>query len=146
MEDRMLDIVVILAERFRRDRKLFSNPKSIRDELIERGYMPEDIDRAIQWASNSLEYPVGNSTRILSAYERSQFTSDGCGLLLKLRNLGLLNDEHLELIIARSILMDEGPIDAEGIRSMAMIFLFDLKNHESGFPIYLDSGGGDIEN
>ena len=142
----MLDIVVILAERFRRDRELFCSPEDIRGELIDGGYIPEDVDRAIQWASSRLEYPVGGSIRILSAYERSQLTTDGCGLLLKLRNLGLLTDEHLELIIARSVLLGEGPIDAEGIRSIAMVFLFDLRNQEDGFSIYLDSDGGDVEN
>ena len=73
-------------------------------------------------------------------------TTDGCGLLVRLRNLGLLTDEHIELIMARAMLLEELPVDAESVRNMATVLLFDLKNSRDGFSMYIDSETGDIEN
>jgi len=142
----MLDIVMLLAEKARNDPQYLANTKKAKDELLKEGYGPDEAEHGIRWTASKLKLPSSKSIRVLSPYERLQLTTDGCGLLLKLRNLGLLTDEHLELIIARSILLGEGPIDADGIRAMATVFLFDLKNQESGFSIYIDSDGGDIEN
>ena len=48
--------------------------------------------------------------------------------------------------MARALLLGEGPIDAESIKNMATVLLFDLEAGEPGFPFYIDSSGGDLEN
>ncbi|HDR91477.1 MAG TPA: DUF494 family protein, partial [candidate division Zixibacteria bacterium] len=101
---------------------------------------------AIKWTESNLRSSRKAPVRVLSSFERMHLTTDGYGILIKLRNLGLLTDEHLELIMARSILLGEGLIDADSIRSMATVFLFDLKGTESKFSIYLDTESGQIEN
>lgn len=137
---------MMLAGLSRRDEDPAIEGSRFKKELLDKGYSPEEIDHATSWAAERFKPNRGDSIRVLSPFERAQLTTDGCGLLLKLRNLGLLTDEHLELIIARAILLGESPIDAEGIRAMASVFLFDLKNQEQGFSLYIDSEASDVEN
>jgi len=146
MENRLLEIVEKLAEKRYREGLLPVDRAAIEGEFVDMGYSTEEFGKAMDWAENNLSSPPNKSVRILSAYEKMHLTTSGYGALTKLRNLGLLTDEHLELIIARSILVGEGPIDAEGIRSIATVFLFDLRSGGSGFSIYLDSEIGLIEN
>lgn len=142
MKNRLLDIVVLLAEKARNNAGFWADTQKYKEELVHAGYSPEDIERGFVWLDERFRHNSSNSLRILSSYERSQLTNDGCGQLLKLRNLGLLTDEHLEIIIARSVLLDEGPLDAECIRSFASALLFDLRGSDSEFSIYLDSNPG----
>lgn len=146
MENRLLDIIIEIAEIVRKRGGLPSDREELVDDFNKKGYSTEEIERAIQWTEGNLSENPSAPMRILSSSEKFHLTTDGYGTLLKLRNLGLLTDEHLELIIARSILLGEGPIDADGIRSMATVFLFDLRGSESKFSIYLDTETGQIEN
>jgi len=145
MKNRLLDIVVMLAEKARDSANFWDEKQRYKEELMRAGYSPEDIERGFVWFSERFKQTRSLPMRLLSSYERSHLTSDGCGQLLKLRNLGLLTDEHLEMIIARAIILEEGPIDAEDIRSFATAILFDMKG-ASEFPIYLDSTVGDKPN
>jgi uncharacterized protein Smg (DUF494 family) len=146
MENMLLDIVIYLAEKAQSDSAILVNPKNAREVLVKAGFPPEDVENAIGWAKERLAGKKINSIRILSPYERAQLTTDGCGLLIRLRNLGLLTDEHLELIIARSILLGEGRMNADDIRAFATAFLFDLRNQNNAFSIYIDSNTGDKAN
>ena len=119
---------------------------AIRNAMIEKGYPPDVVDRALEWAIKRLPKIVNGAIRVFSTYERNQMTTNGCGLLVRLRNLGLLTDEHIELIMARAMLLEELPVDAESVRNMATVLLFDLKNSRDGFSMYIDSETGDIEN
>lgn len=146
MENRILDIIVEIAEIAKKQGSLPRDRRILAGEFSDKGYSSDEIDRAIKWAEGNLKSHARAPMRILSSFEKIHLTTDGYGALLKLRNLGLLTDEHLELIMARSILLGEGPIDAEGIRAMASVFLFDIRGGESKFSIYLDTESGQIEN
>jgi len=146
MENRLLDIIVEIAEMAKTLGAMPSDKAKLTDDFTDKGYSSEEIDRAIRWAEGNLKSSPKAPVRILSGFERMHLTTDGFGILIKLRNLGLLTDDHLELIIARSVLLGEGPVDADSIRSMATVFLFDLKGTESKFSIYLDTESGLIEN
>ncbi len=142
----MLNIVVELVEKHYREGVSLGDGEAFHTELAGKGYTPEEIDRALSWIARKFKAPRSGSLRIFSPFEKSELTTDGHGVLLKLRNLGLLSDEHIELIMARSILLGEGPIDAEGIRSIATVLLFDLKEGSSGFSLYIDTGTDQIVN
>ena len=146
MENRLLEIIVKIAEIAKESGSMLPDKKQLARDFGDKGFSSEEIERAIEWAESNLKETSGAPVRILSSFEKMHLTTDGYGALLKLRNLGLLTDEHLELIIARSILLAEEPIDADGIRSMAAVFLFDLKGSESKFSIYLDTESNQVEN
>jgi uncharacterized protein Smg (DUF494 family) len=146
MKNRLLDAVIFLVESSMKNRTEPPDHHAIKSAMIEKGYPLDVVDRALEWAIKRLPEIGNGAIRVFSTYERAQMTTDGCGLLMRLRNLELLTDEHIELIMARAMLLEELPVDAESVRNMATVLLFDLKNSRDGFSMYIDSETGDIEN
>lgn len=137
MQNQILDIVIKLAEMVHKDSEILKS-EGVKRGLMDQNYSIEDIENAMGWVNEKLVTDPDRPFRILSDYERSLFTNRGHGFLIKLRNLGLLTDDHLELIIARSALMGDGPLDIDSIRAIAVLLLFDLNGHNEDFSIYLD--------
>ncbi|HHS50000.1 MAG TPA: DUF494 family protein [candidate division Zixibacteria bacterium] len=147
MNNRLLDALIIVAESARRSSDFVAESRQVEEELLDKGFSEDEIDKAIRWVADRLPKKKSKpSLRVLSNFERIYMTTEGSGLLMRLRNLGLLTDEHIELIIARALLLDELPIDEESVRNMAFVLLFDLKNHRDGFSMYIDSDDNQVEN
>ncbi|GEM_PF-2168534 len=149
MNNRLLDALMIVAESvYRAEAGTCFAPDETKKNLLEQGFSQDEAEKAVGWVSDRITtFRKGRKPlRVLSSFERVHLTTEGSGLLLKLRNLGLLTDEHIELIIARALLLDELPIDGESIRNMAFVLLFDLKNNRDGFSMYIDSDKSDVAN
>ncbi|MCK5833358.1 DUF494 family protein [bacterium] len=148
MNNRLLEVLILVAEALQQSNDAsLALSEQTRNELIEKGFTNDEVQNAIHWIGERLPLNKGKrAIRVLSNFERIHLTTKGSGLLLKLRNLNLLTDEHIELIIARALLLNELPIDAESVRNMAFVLLFDLKNHHDGFSMYVDSDKNDLEN
>ena len=106
MVSRLLDLVVLVAEMSQRNDKSF---KELDKELKHLGYSPAEIEQALFWVSSNFK-PLGGegaylydllASRVLSPWEAAALGSESHGYLLRLLNLGILDAEQFEKILAR---------------------------------------------
>jgi len=134
MRNRILEIVVFLMDYMRDNSEKSSGTDELSATLVDMGYSEHEINTAYDWfldqfSSNTEEYysafPVGSfSSRIFTEQERLQLSTDAQGFLLKLNNSGILNDEQLELILERTMLLTGEPISLEQIKIIVSSVIF----------------------
>jgi uncharacterized protein Smg (DUF494 family) len=134
MLSRLMDLVVLVAELTRESDK---SHKDLDQELMMRGYSPEEIERAVFWYSSrgeiaeeeKIELHSKNSIRVLSEWERLSLCNDCYGYLLRLLNLGIVSGEQFEKIIARAIPVGPEKIQLGDVKIIACSVIF---NREPG--------------
>lgn len=139
MEDKVLEIVVLLMSHIRENQGQLDNLEDISDSLKSQGFTDNEISSAYSWVLDQLQsdsqflsgvtHPSA-SFRILTNDERHLFTTEAVGYLLQLRYLGLLSNRQLELVIERAALVGPPPVDLEQIKIVLGTVLF----RESGHP------------
>jgi len=139
VEDRVLEIVVLLMTHIKETRGQLENLEDISDALKSQGFTENEISSAYSWVLDQLQTDSqliqnlsrsNHSFRILSDVERHHFLPEAFGYLLQLKHLGLLSDGQLELILERGLMMGPPPIDLDQIRMVIGTVLF----HETGRP------------
>lgn len=134
MRNRILEIVVFLMDYMRDNSDKSSGTDELSATLLDMGYSEHEINTAYDWfldqfSSNTEEYysafPIGSfSSRIFTEQERLQLNTDAQGFLLKLNNSGILNDEQLEIILERTMLLTGEPISLEQIKIVVSSVIF----------------------
>lgn len=139
MLTRLMDLVVLVAELSQ------SSDKSYRDldkELTTRGYTPEEIEQAMFWFSSRgdtpererIVMPTG-AVRVASELERMSLSRESYGYLLRLLNLGIVDLEQFERVIARAIPVGPEKIRLSDVKAIAcsVVFNRDLGEVEDEF-------------
>jgi len=129
MLSRLMDLVVLVAELTQDSDKSY---KDLDKELTTRGYSPEEIEQAVFLYSSRGELPDGekmwlrgkNSVRVLSDWERLSLCSDCYGYLLRLLNLGIVDGEQFEKIIARAIPVGQEKIQLNDVKAIVCSVIF----------------------
>lgn len=147
MLSRLMDLVVLVAEIAQ------DNDRSYRDldqELATRGYTQDEIDRAVVWYTTRgdvLEEEEviqhgKDSFRVLSTWERMSLNSECYGYLLRLLNLGIVDGDHFEKIIARAIPVGPEKVQLNDVKAIACSVLFtrDTGEFEDELIDFLDDG------
>lgn len=99
-----------------------------------RGFTIAEISTALSWIAERIEQSVteksnhavrsANAYRILNETERAMFTADSWGRLLHFREIGLLQGEHVEMLIERAIMMNIGSVDNSTLTMLIVSLLF----------------------
>jgi uncharacterized protein Smg (DUF494 family) len=129
MLSRLMDLVVLVAELTQDSDKSY---KDLDKELTTRGYSPEEIEQAVFLFSSRGELPDGeemwlpgkNSVRVLSDWERLSLCSECYGYLLRLLNLGIVDGEQFEKIIARAIPVGQEKIQLNDVKAIVCSVIF----------------------
>jgi len=131
MTSRLMDLVVLLAE-------LSQDPDRSRedldDELITRGYSPQEIDQAVGWILKKRETlerrerpeEGRRALRVLSEWERLSLGEEAHRFLLKLCNLGLIDQDQLEGILAQVAPYQPERVDLAELKAIASSVVFNL--------------------
>jgi uncharacterized protein Smg (DUF494 family) len=145
MLSRLMDLVVLVAELTKENDRSY---KDLDQELATRGYSPDEIERAVFWYSSrgdsleeeKIELHSKYSVRVLSEWERLSLCSECYGYLLRLLNLGIIDDEQFEKIIARAIPVGPEKIQLNDVKAIACSILFnrDPGDLEDDFIDFID--------
>jgi len=138
LRERVLAIVTILARYFLEERNLISESELV-EELLSVGFDEEEIDAAFNWMQGLS--PVSDSPvqqkpltsyaqRIFSSDERRLLSDEARGFLIRLRTLGILDDETQEEIIERAFQMEEEDLSLKEIKVMTALSLFARSNED----------------
>lgn len=124
MFERIIEIIVFVISELRQSKDLSEiNVK----ELESRGYTSSEISTAFSWLVDRVEFTEElfhnqsktnpNSFRILHDTEKDMFTQAALGELIQLHSLGILSNEHIEVLIERAALTGTVRIDSRGLKS-----------------------------
>ncbi len=138
MRERVLAIVTILARYFLNERNLISETELV-EELLSVGFDEEEIDAAFSWMQGLepvSDAPIQPKTltayaqRIFTAEERRLLSDEARSFMIRLRNLGILDDEAQEEIIERAFQLEEEDISLKEIKVMTALSLFARSNED----------------
>jgi len=134
VESKILEIVVYLIDHLRENEGQISDMDDVSSDLRSMGYTDNEISSAYSWVLERYgtgdklyysDFPEDHSSlRILSHAERYQFEADAYGFVLKLMNLGLIDDEQFEMILDRGSMLGSRPVTEEQVKLIASSFVF----------------------
>lgn len=138
LKERVLAIVSIIAHYIMEDGQLPANGDLI-EELLAIGFESEEIDAAFHWMENlSLHQPTDHLTHSLSIPSHRIFTSEEChalardarGFLMRVREMGIIDENILEEIIQKALHNDEDEVSLKDIKTLTALTLFSHSHHE----------------
>jgi uncharacterized protein Smg (DUF494 family) len=135
MVNRLMDLLVLVVELTRKSDKSF---RELDKELIHLGYSTEEIEQAVFWVSSqwprvergATKEAVRPSTRVLSPWETMGLSADAYSYLLRLQNLGILDEDQFERIMYRILPFRGEKLDLGDIKALAGAVVFDLGSEE----------------
>lgn len=134
MGDRILEIVFYLVQHVRSHNGSLARLEDISKSLRNLGFTDSEISSAYGWfleevQSRSERFLFSNDSgqmppRIFSEIEKQQFSIDAQGYLIQLYQMGLVNDEELEQVVERGLMMAPEYVDLEAVKMLASTVLF----------------------
>ncbi|MBD3169564.1 MAG: DUF494 family protein [candidate division Zixibacteria bacterium] len=132
--EKILEIVIYLVKRLEENGGRLDKINEMAEDLRSQGFTDNEINSAYMWVIDQYRQPgfivhrSGNLNktdfrRVLSEFERNFFTTEGYGALIQMRNLGLIDDTQLEMIIERAMLSGQNQLDADSVRTLAWSFM-----------------------
>lgn len=125
--ERILAIVHMIARLLVDEEDLWESEEEIVEGLLAEGFAPEEIDAAFSWMvslsqaqndelSDFLSVPL---QRVFAQEESRALSLEAQGFLMRLRGLGILDDELQEEIIGRALEMGEDGVSLEEMKAVA---------------------------
>jgi Smg protein len=139
LRERVLAIVSFIAQYFLDDRDMMTETDLV-EELLSVGFEAEEIDAAFSWmesqalsvpsnAETSLTAPA-TSTRVFTAEESRSLSQEAKGFLVRLRTLGILDDDTQEEVIDKAIQMAEEEVSLKEIKTITVLAMFANSQNE----------------
>jgi uncharacterized protein Smg (DUF494 family) len=139
MYERIVEIIVYVISELKHNKQISEIDI---DELQKRGYSRIEISTAFSWIVDRFElsdkfyvsegYINPNSFRILHDGEKDLFTKEALGNLLQLHSLGLLSNEHIEMLIERTVMTGMNQIDSQQLKIYVANIIFNAQTNN--FP------------
>jgi Smg protein len=131
LRDRVLAIVTLIAQLVMEEREPLSEEDLV-GKLLAVGFEAEEIDAAFSWmerlALQSADHSATTLTlptnRVFSAEEARILSSDARGFLLRLRAMGVLDDEIHEEIVERALQSGEDEVGLKDLKAIIALTLF----------------------
>jgi len=144
LRDRVLAIVNIIAQYVFEKRDLMSEGNIIQ-ELLDTGFDLEEINAAFHWIENlsvdNVQPGDGESetregaTRVFTPEERRALSLEAQGLLMKMRNMGMLSCDEMEEIIGQVMSVEEDGISFQELKAVVALTLFSRSLEQYGREI-----------
>jgi len=138
LKERVLAIVSIIAHYIMEDGQLPANGDLV-EELLAVGFEAEEIDAAFNWMENlSLDQNADPSAHPLTVPSQRIFTAEECqsiarearGFLLRVREMGIIDQNILEEIIQKALHTEEDEVSLKDIKTLTALTLFSHSHHE----------------
>lgn len=139
MYERIVEIIVFVVSELKQNKPINEIDVS---ELEKKGYTSTEISTAFSWIADRLElaekfvkpeaYINKESFRVLHDGEKDLFTTEALGEMLQLYSLGLLSNEHIELLIEHTLSYGYNQIDSYHLKMFVANIMFNSQT--SNFP------------
>ncbi|MBN2357736.1 DUF494 family protein [candidate division KSB1 bacterium] len=139
MKKDLLEIISSVIKEIRENSEEDVDLHFIVEMLIERGFSEEDISDAMVWLMHHEEtierYVKDRGTnlpravwRTLHETESEAISPEAFSYLFHLRELELLSDDDMELIIERAVSLKTPSLDVEEIQDLIALVILDFEN------------------
>lgn len=139
MYERIVDIIVFVVSELKHNKPINEIDVS---ELEKKGYTRTEISTAVSWIVDRFELPDKflkteeyinkDSFRVLHDGEKDLFTTEALGEMLQLYSLGLLSNEHIEMMIEQTLTYGYSQIDSYHLKMFVAGIMFNSQT--SNFP------------
>ena len=136
MQEKIVEILVYLISELRKNTPIGDIDLSV---LSKKGYSTSEISTAFNWLYEKVTHGDAiitdtarssiHSHRSLHEAERNVITPEAFGYLIQLRELGLINDLDIEIVIDRIMMSGFATVDSEEIKLIVASLL--LENDDS---------------
>ncbi len=142
MNENIIDVLIYIYENYMGGEENIPHDLIIlEEELTQAGFPGDEIRKAFDWlddlARNQVtmnQNPVNTtSMRQFTADELLKFDLESRGLLLTLEQNGLLDKTSRELVIERTMALEEPNLSSEDIRWIVLLVLMNQPGKESAF-------------
>jgi len=134
MQDKVIEIIVYILSEIKEIKQL--NEINV-ESLSGRGYSDTEINTAFAWIYSKLdegelifksESEQSRSHRQFNPVENKIFDTDAQGYLLLLRELGLLNDLDIDLVIEKVLLSGYQRINIDELKNFISSIILNMEN------------------
>ena len=137
---RVMEIILFLVGEMRRNKQLGDIDLA---KLADRGYTENEVSTAFSWLFDKMALSVSQSNvtdlpperelgaspfRIYHDLEQSFLSGEARGYLIQLRELGLMKDSEMELLIDRLWFVGSQDVSLEDVRDLAAAIIFDFND------------------
>ncbi len=143
MKTEVLDILMYLFETYLDDEdSTIPSEKSIRKELSKIGFQDTKVTQAFDWLDDlavlkesyeEISALESNSIRLYSSMETDKFDTQARGILIDLVELTVISPGQREIIIDKALALDIPHIDAEQMKWVVLMVLFNLPDSAGSF-------------
>ena len=130
MQEKIVEILIYLISELRKNVPMSDIDLTV---LSQRGYLTTEISTAFNWLFEKISdggtlitetaQSSPHSHRVLHDAERMIITADAYGYLIQLRQLGLISDMDIEVIIDRIMMSGYISVDSNEMKSIAATYL-----------------------
>ena len=141
MKENVFDVLMYLFENYYMDDDNPAAPdrESVQQELSKAGFPSQEIERAFLWmeelacedATPTLE--AERSMRLFSSREMDRLDTECRGFILFLEQMGVLNPASRELVIDRSMALENEDFDLDQLKWVILMVLFNQPGEEAAY-------------
>ncbi len=128
LEERMMNMVTLIADHVQTKQELFSNEGKIMDSLMSSGYHLQEADAVVtlmqSLAGNAASPRPTPGLRTMTTQERSRFTLEAFSLVVKLAALGIIDEDQREDVVEKALSLHQGKIDLASVKTLLAVNLF----------------------
>jgi Smg protein len=129
--ERILAIVTLIAQFVLEERDFHSEGEMV-EELLAEGFGQEEIEAAFSWMENTVlpNPPTLNWTpevkthRVFTYQETRSLSGESLGLLMRLRTMGILDDQMHEEIVERAMDGAEEEVGIQELKPLVALTIF----------------------
>ena len=133
MDDRMMTLLSFIADQIVDRQDLFEEEARIMEALLNSGCVLQEADAALTLMQSLVQKEADGlfggfcttpCMRIMNREERSRFSIDAFGFVLKLTNLGIISTNQREELLERAMATYPQRVGLEQIRILVALTLF----------------------
>lgn len=140
MRERILNIIEIVVRHILVTKEITFKENEIIEYLLSEGYNLEEINTAFSWIREIIGHQRLRSSlkkskksigmRLLSPEEKMNFSPEAHGFLIRLKELGFIDDDMQEEIIEKAMYLSDGQIGREEIKVIVVLVIMNRSGAE----------------
>lgn len=142
MDERIINLVSLIADQVQTKQELFSNEGKIMDSLMNSGYRLHEADAALSLMqtlaqneedafSAEGDAPLPAGMRAMNTEERARFTMEAFSFIAKLSHLGIISVDLREDLFEKALTLHARRIELSHVKSLIALNLFtDIQEDE----------------
>lgn len=135
MDERIINLVSLIAEQVQTKQDLFSNEGKIMDSLMNSGYRLHEADAALTLMqtlaqneedafSAEGDAPIPAGMRAMNTEERARFAMEAFSFITKLAHLGIITGDLREELIEKALTLHSRKIELAHVKTLMALNLF----------------------